>query len=133
MNIEQIIIRKRDGNELSEHELQFAVQGFVQDEIPDYQMAALLMAIYFQGMSFDETLLLTNLMIESGKKVEFDNLNKFPVDKHSTGGVGDKVSIILAPLMAAAGVAVPMMSGRGLGHSGGTLDKLEAIPGFRTD
>lgn len=132
MNIEQIIIRKRDGNELSEHELQFAVQGFVQDEIPDYQMAALLMAIYFQGMSFDETLLLTNLMIESGKKVEFDNLNKFPVDKHSTGGVGDKVSIILAPLMAAAGVAVPMMSGRGLGHSGGTLDKLEAIPGFRT-
>ncbi len=132
MNIEQIIVRKRNGEELSANGLQDVVQGFVRDEIPDYQMAALLMAIYFQGMSFAETLSLTKVMIESGKKVEFNNLNKIPVDKHSTGGVGDKISIILAPLVAAAGVAVPMMSGRGLGHSGGTLDKLEAIPGFRT-
>jgi pyrimidine-nucleoside phosphorylase len=132
MNVEQIIVRKRDGNELSEKELHFIVKGFVHDEIPNYQIAALLMTIYFQGMSFEETFLLTKLMIESGKKVDFNHLSKFPVDKHSTGGVGDKVSIILAPLVAAAGVAVPMMSGRGLGHSGGTLDKLEAIPGFRT-
>jgi pyrimidine-nucleoside phosphorylase len=132
MNVEQIITRKRDGNELSEKELQFVIKGFVREEIPDYQIAALLMAIYFQGMSYEETFLLTKLMVESGKTVDFSHLDKFPVDKHSTGGVGDKVSIILAPLVAAAGVAVPMMSGRGLGHSGGTLDKLEAIPGFRT-
>jgi pyrimidine-nucleoside phosphorylase len=132
MNAEQIIVRKRDGYELSENELRFVIEGFVNDEIPDYQMAALLMAIYYQDMSFEETFLLTKLMIESGRRVDFSHLDKLPVDKHSTGGVGDKVSIILAPLVAAAGVAVPMMSGRGLGHSGGTLDKLEAIPGFRT-
>lgn len=132
MNIEQIIVCKRDGRELSEDELKYVVQGFVGDAFPDYQMAALLMAIYFQGMSAKETFLLTRLMIESGKKVDFSYLNRLAVDKHSTGGVGDKVSIVLAPLVAAAGVAVPMMSGRGLGHSGGTLDKLEAIPGFRT-
>jgi len=132
MNVEQIITRKRDGHDLSEQELQFVITGFVRDEIPDYQMAALLMAIFFQGMSDEEIFLLTKLMVESGKRVDFSHLDKFPVDKHSTGGVGDKVSIILAPLVAAAGVAVPMMSGRGLGHSGGTLDKLEAIPGFRT-
>lgn len=131
MTVEQIIIRKRDGGELSEQELQFVVKEFVSAEIPDYQMAAFLMAIYFQGMSFEETFLLTKLMVESGKRVDLGHLDKFPVDKHSTGGVGDKVSIILAPLVAAAGAAVPMMSGRGLGHSGGTLDKLEAIPGFR--
>ncbi len=132
MNVEQIIVRKRDGNELSENELRFIIEGFAGGEIPDYQMAALLMAIYYRDMSFEETFLLTKLMIESGKSVDFSHLDKFPVDKHSTGGVGDKVSIILAPLVAAAGVAVPMISGRGLGHSGGTLDKLEAIPGFRT-
>ncbi|UCE05238.1 MAG: thymidine phosphorylase [bacterium] len=132
MNAEQIIIRKRDGNELSEQELQFIIEGFVNGEIPDYQMVALLMTIYFQGMSYEETFLLTKQMIESGKKLDFSQLDKFPIDKHSTGGVGDKVSIILAPLVAAAGVAVPMISGRALGHSGGTLDKLEAIPGFRT-
>ncbi len=132
MNAEQIIIRKRDGNKLTEQELRFIVEGFVCGEIPDYQMAALLMAIYFQGMSFEETFLLTKQMIESGKKIDFGHLDKFPIDKHSTGGVGDKISIILAPLIASAGVAVPMMSGRALGHSGGTLDKLEAIPGFRT-
>jgi len=132
MNVEQIIVHKRDGNRLSERELQAIVAGFVNGEVPDYQMAALLMAIYFQGMSFEETYLLTKQMIKSGKKVDLSHLNILPVDKHSTGGVGDKVSIILAPLVASAGVAVPMISGRALGHSGGTLDKLEAIPGFRT-
>jgi len=132
MDAEQIIVKKRDGNELSDQELRFMVTGYVSGRIPDYQMAAFLMAIYFQGMSFEETYLLTREMIESGKRVDFSHLDKFPVDKHSTGGVGDKISIILAPLVAAAGVAVPMMSGRALGHSGGTLDKLEAIPGFRT-
>lgn len=132
MNVEQIIVRKRDGNELSANELRFIIEGFVRGEIPDYQMAALLMAIFYQDMSFEETFLLTKLMIESGSRVDFSHLDKLPVDKHSTGGVGDKVSIILAPLVAAAGVAVPMVSGRGLGHSGGTLDKLESIPGFRT-
>lgn len=132
MIAEQIIIRKRDGGVLSESELQFMIEGFVTGELPDYQMAAFLMAIYFQGMSFEETFLLTKMMIDSGSRVDLSHLNKFPIDKHSTGGVGDKISLILAPLVAAAGVAVPMMSGRGLGHSGGTLDKLEAIPGFRT-
>lgn len=132
MNTEQIIVSKRNGRELSEQEIEYIIDRFVKDEIPDYQMAALLMAIFFQGMSFEETYLLTRAMIASGKRVDFSHLDKFPVDKHSTGGVGDKVSIILAPLVAAAGIAVPMMSGRGLGHSGGTLDKLEAIPGFRT-
>ena len=106
MNAEQIIVRKRDGYELSENELRFVIEGFVNDEIPDYQMAALLMAIYYQDMSFEETFLLTKLMIESGRRVDFSHLDKLPVDKHSTGGVGDKVSIILAPLVAAAGVTL---------------------------
>jgi len=133
MNTKQIIIRKREGDELSERELRFLVEGFISGEIPDYQMAAFLMAVYFQGMSFDETYLLTKIMIESGQRVNLNHLDKLPIDKHSTGGVGDKVSLILAPLVSSAGVAVPMISGRGLGHSGGTLDKLEAIPGFRTN
>lgn len=132
MSAIQIITRKRDGMKLSEHEIKFMVAGFVSEEIPDYQMAAFLMATYFQSMSFDETYFLTKAMIDSGRSVDFPNLGAIPVDKHSTGGVGDKISLILAPLVAAAGVPVPMMSGRGLGHSGGTLDKLEAIPGFRT-
>jgi len=133
MTAEQIIVKKRDGHELSAQEIRFMINGFVSGEVTDYQMSALLMAIYFQGMTFEENYLLTKLMIESGSRVDFSHLNRFPVDKHSTGGVGDKVSLILAPLMACAGLAVPMMSGRGLGHSGGTLDKLEAIPGFRTN
>jgi pyrimidine-nucleoside phosphorylase len=132
MSAIQIITRKRDGIELSEQEIKFLVEGYVSDEIPDYQIAAFLMATYFQGMSFDETYFLTKAMIDSGSAVDFSNLGAIPVDKHSTGGVGDKISLILAPLVASAGVPVPMMSGRGLGHSGGTLDKLEAIPGFRT-
>ncbi|MDZ7318369.1 MAG: thymidine phosphorylase [candidate division KSB1 bacterium] len=133
MTAEQIIIRKRDGEALSEAELRFMVEQYVAEEVPDYQMAALLMAIYFQGMSFEEMATLTKIMVESGARVDLSHLKQFPIDKHSTGGVGDKISLVLAPLMAAAGVAVPMMSGRGLGHSGGTLDKLEAIPGFRTN
>jgi len=132
MNIERLIVRKRDGHELSKTELEYVIKGYVAGEIPDYQMAALLMAIYFQGMSWEETEALTRLMVQSGQKVDLSHLDRMPVDKHSTGGVGDKVSLVLAPLAAAAGVAVPMMSGRGLGHSGGTLDKLESIPGFRT-
>ncbi|MDZ7332352.1 MAG: thymidine phosphorylase [candidate division KSB1 bacterium] len=132
MNIEQLIVKKRDGSHLSEAELKSIIDGYVAGLVPDYQMAALLMAIYFQGMSIEETQALTKLMVQSGRTVDFSHLDRMPVDKHSTGGVGDKVSLVLAPLAAAAGVAVPMMSGRGLGHSGGTLDKLESIPGFRT-
>lgn len=133
MTAEQIIIKKRDGGELVEAEIKFMVNGFVSGEVTDYQISALLMAIYFKGMNLAETFLLTKIMVESGKRVDLRQLEKFPIDKHSTGGVGDKVSLILAPLMASAGLAVPMMSGRGLGHSGGTLDKLESIPGFRTN
>ncbi|MDZ7376968.1 MAG: thymidine phosphorylase [candidate division KSB1 bacterium] len=125
-------MKKRDGSHLSEAEWKSIIDGYVAGLVPDYQMAALLMAIYFQGMSIEETQALTKLMVQSGRTVDFSHLDRMPVDKHSTGGVGDKVSLVLAPLAAAAGVAVPMMSGRGLGHSGGTLDKLESIPGFRT-
>jgi len=131
MTAEQIIIKKRDGLELDERDIQFVINGLLQRDVANYQMSALLMAIYFRGMSFDEIYLMTKVMVESGERVDLSHLDKFPIDKHSTGGVGDKVSLILAPLMAAAGLAIPMMSGRGLGHSGGTLDKLEAIPGFR--
>ncbi len=132
MNIERLIVKKRDGDELTTVELKAVIDGYVAGIVPDYQMAALLMAIYFRGMSLEETRTLTKLMVESGQTVDFSHLDRLPVDKHSTGGVGDKVSLVLAPLAAAAGIAVPMMSGRGLGHSGGTLDKLESIPGFRT-
>ncbi len=133
MTAEQIIIKKRDGNELTPQEIKFMIDGLLNEEVTDYQMAALLMAIFWRGMTFDEIYQLTKVMVDSGERVELSHLKRFPVDKHSTGGVGDKVSLILAPLVAAAGVAVPMMSGRGLGHSGGTLDKLEAIPGFQTN
>ena len=107
--------------------------GYLKDEIPDYQMSALLMAIFFNGMTDDETFALVEIMLNSGDKMDFSQSSKYVADKHSTGGVGDKVSIILAPLMAAAGIVIPMLSGRSLGHTGGTLDKLETIPGFRVD
>jgi pyrimidine-nucleoside phosphorylase len=129
----EIIAKKRDGLPLSQQEIYFFINGFVTGMIPDYQMSALLMAIYFRGMSKDETYVLMETFLNSGKTVTLDELDKRKIDKHSTGGVGDKISIILVPIVAAAGVAVPMISGRGLGHTGGTLDKLESILGFRTD
>jgi len=132
MTAREIIIKKRDGKNLTESEINFFIHAYLRGEIADYQMSALLMAVYFQGMSFDETVTLTRIMRDSGEVVDFSHLSGIKVDKHSTGGVGDKVSLILAPLVAAAGVSVPMISGRGLGHTGGTLDKLESIPGFKT-
>lgn len=128
----EIIRKKRDGQALSENDIQTFISGAAKNAIPDYQVTAWLMATYFQGMTFDETCALTKAMIDSGRKVQFEDTSP-KVDKHSTGGVGDKVSLILAPLVASLGVDVPMVSGRGLGHTGGTLDKLESIPGFRVN
>jgi thymidine phosphorylase len=129
MNPALIIAKKRDGLALSREEIAAFVQGFARGEIPDYQMAALAMAIYLRGMSAEETAALTDAMLASGQRLP----SRPRVDKHSTGGIGDKTSLILAPLMACCGLLVPMISGRGLGTTGGTLDKLEAIPGFRTN
>ncbi len=128
---QDIIAKKRDGGALTREELEFFVRGVVDGKFTDYQATALLMAIYWRGMSTQETAWLTDLMVRSGEVIDLGDLPGYKIDKHSTGGVGDKVSLILAPLAAACGLKVPMMSGRGLGHTGGTLDKLEAIPGFR--
>jgi pyrimidine-nucleoside phosphorylase len=132
MNPVDLIRRKRDGGELSRKEIEFLVMGFVRGSVQAYHMAAFLMAVCFQGMNQAETAALTDVMLASGDTIDLSDIPGPKVDKHSTGGVGDKVSLILAPMVAACGVRVPMISGRGLGHTGGTLDKLESIPGFRT-
>lgn len=128
-----IIEKKRDGGELADEEIRFLIQGFTDGSIPDYQMAAFAMAVYFKGMTPRETAALTLEMMNSGDVIDPANLPGIKADKHSTGGIGDKTSLILAPLAAACGLTVPMISGRGLGITGGTLDKLESIAGFRTD
>ncbi len=133
MRTVDLIHRKRDGEELSTEEIKSLVDGYVRDEIPDYQFSAFLMAVFYSGMTDREVSALTDVMVHSGEKLDLSAIPGLKVDKHSTGGVGDKTSLISAPLAAAAGVVVPMISGRGLGHTGGTLDKLESIPGFRTD
>ncbi len=129
----RIIEKKREGMELSTRELEDFLGGYLAGDVPDYQMAAFLMAVVFQGLTTAELDTMVDLMLHSGSVLDHSHLPAPAVDKHSTGGVGDKVSIVLAPLVAELGLYVPMMSGRGLGHSGGTLDKLESIPGFRTD
>src|SRR5690349_4394310 len=133
MRTVDLIHRKRDGEELTPEEITSLIDGYTRNEIPDYQMSAFLMAVFYSGMTDREVSAMTEAMIRSGETVDLSSIAGIKVDKHSTGGVGDKTSLISAPLAASAGVIVPMISGRGLGHTGGTLDKLESIPGFRTD
>ena len=132
MNVVELIRKKREGGTLTEEEFRYLISGYVAGNIPDYQMSAFLMACFFRGMSDTETVTFTKLMQYSGEVLDLSEIPGIKVDKHSTGGVGDKVSLILAPIVASCGVPVPMISGRGLGHTGGTLDKLESIPGFST-
>lgn len=133
MRTVDLIHRKREGEELSPEEIRFIVDGYTRGEIPDYQASAFLMSTFFSGMSDREVSALTEALIASGQTLDLSDIPGVKVDKHSTGGVGDKTSLIASPIAAAAGVVVPMISGRALGHTGGTLDKLESIPGFRTD
>ena len=133
MRMYDVIKKKRDGLALTEQEIHFFIDGYVKGEIPDYQAAAFLMAVYYKGMNLDETRALTFAVRDSGVTLDFSNIDGIRVDKHSTGGVGDKTSLVVAPIVASLGVKVAKMSGRGLGHTGGTIDKLEAIPGFKTD
>jgi len=133
MLVTDLIRRKRDGAELQRNEIEFLINGYTSDSIPDYQMSAWLMAVLLRGMTRAELAALTESMLNSGEVLSFPELPAAKVDKHSTGGVGDKTSLVLAPIVAAAGLYVPMISGRGLGHTGGTLDKLESIPGFNVN
>ncbi|MEG1460924.1 MAG: thymidine phosphorylase [Oscillospiraceae bacterium] len=130
MNTSELIIKKRNGGELSDGELAFLIRGYVSGEIPDYQISAFLMATYFTGMSDAETLCLTREMIKSGDTLDLSEIRGIKADKHSTGGVGDKTSLVLCPMLAAVGIKMAKMSGRGLGHTGGTIDKLESFPGL---
>ncbi|MFA7572788.1 MAG: thymidine phosphorylase, partial [Lutispora sp.] len=133
MRIYDIILKKRNGHELSDEEINFFIKGLMDGSIPDYQATALLMAIYFKGLNKRETAQLTMSMVNSGDVLDLSSIEGLKVDKHSTGGVGDKISLIIIPLVASTGVPVAKISGRGLGHTGGTVDKLEAIPGFKID
>lgn len=133
MNIVELIKKKRDGKIFKDDEINYLISNYTNGNIPDYQFSALLMTILLKGMNSDETSALTNSMLNSGKILNLSSLKGYKIDKHSTGGVGDKTSLIIAPIVASTGIFVPMISGRGLGHTGGTLDKLESIPGFRTD
>src|SRR5947209_1647662 len=133
MRVVDLIRRKRDSGELTREEIEFLIAGYTRSEIPDYQMAAWLMAVLLKGMTRAELSALTEAMLHSGQVLDFSDLPAKKVDKHSTGGVGDKTSLVIAPVVAAGGLLVPMISGRGLGHSGGTLDKLESIPGFNVN
>ena len=130
MRMVDVITKKRDGNKLTKEEIDYFVKGFSNGSIPDYQVSSLLMAIYFVGMDMEETINLTRSMIETGIVLDLDEIKGFKVDKHSTGGVGDKTSLVVGPLVTSLGVVFPKMSGRGLGFTGGTIDKLESIPGF---
>ena len=133
MNIIDIIVKKKNKEILTKEEIEYAINGYLKGEIKDYQMSSLLMAIVLNGMNFDETFYLTDVMLNSGEKIDLSSVEGQTVDKHSTGGVGDKTTLILAPLLASLGLKVAKMSGRGLGHTGGTIDKLESIKGFQTE
>ena len=133
MNIVELIKKKRNGKRLSPQEISYLISSYTKNKIPDYQFSAFLMAAFLKGLGKEETSALTESMINSGIVVNLNTIKGIKIDKHSTGGVGDKTSLIIAPVVAAAGIYVPMISGRGLGHTGGTLDKLESIPGFRTN